>query len=348
MRGSFKLLLFFAAFVGIPVTLYFFSPSGADALSPARDALARRDFPTARRELEAFLAFHPDHRDALFLAARTARRADDPEAAEAFLKRFEKAGGPAADATLERDLRKTQAGEVGNAVPLMRLCAEQPNDPSVPFVLEAFARGLLAVNNLPLAVECLDQWLGLDLPPGDRAQAFVWRGEALARQGLAPEAAAAYRRALQIDSGHTEARFRLADFLARDEPREALPLFESLNRDHPDRPDVWLGLARCHRQLGDLKAAASWIAELSPESTDEVPVLVEAGALALDRGRPKEAEPLLRKAVKLAPNRRDPNVQLLRCLEDLGDWKAIQRQRSLLQKIDDEIQRRIDAAKGKS
>ena len=347
MRGPLKLLLFVAAFIGIPTALYFLSPSGADALTPARDAIARRDFPTARGELDSFLSAHPEHREALFLAARTARRADDTDAAEEYLKRFEKAGGPATDATLERDLRKTQAGQVGNAAHMMRLCAEQPDDLSVPFVLEAFARGLLAVNNPPLAIRCLDQWLGLELSPGDRAQGFVWRAEALSRQGLAPEAAGDYRRALEIQPGHLEARLRLAEFLARDEPREALPLFEALNRDHPDRPDVWLGLARCHRQLGDLDAAADWIARLAPETTNDIPVLVEAGTLALDRGRPKEAEPLLRKAAALAPTRRDPNVQLLRCLEALGDPKAIQVQREQLKTIDDEIQRRIDAARGK-
>jgi tetratricopeptide (TPR) repeat protein len=346
MRGPLKLLLLLAAFVGVPTALYWLSPD-ADALAPARDALARRDFPTARRELDAFLAAHPDHRDALFLAARTARRADDGDAAELFLTRFEKAGGPAADATLERDLRETQAGRVGNAAPMMRLCAEQPADPGVPFVLEAFARGLLAVNNPPLAIACLDQWLGLDLPPGDRAQGFVWRADALSRQGLAPAAAADYRRALAIAPGHGVARFRLAEFLTRDEPSEALPLYQGLNRDDPDRRDVWLGLARCHRQLGELDAAAAWIGKLGPEATDDVPVLVEAGALALDRGRPTDAEPLLRKAVRLAPARRDPNVQLLRCLEDLGDASAVRAQREQLQKIDDEIQRRIDAAKGK-
>ena len=102
-------------------------------------------------------------------------------------------------------------------------------------------------------------------------------------------------------------------------------------------------MAQCHHQLGELEAAAGILQRVQDDRPDDLEVLIEAGTLTLDRGQPRAAEPLLRRAVALAPSRRDPNVQLLRCLQDLGDDAAIRKQQAVLKSIDDEIQRKLDA-----
>jgi len=210
-------------------------------------------------------------------------------------------------------------------------------------MLEALARGILLAGSPNQAITCLDLWLSHSLSPADRVQGLVWRGLALEKMGLAPEAAADYRTLLAIDPNHAEARFRLAEYQTRDEPREAFVQFQRLDRETPGRPEVQLGLARCHRQLGEHATALSIITQLLAARPNDLDVLTEAGTLALDRGKPAEAEPLLRKAITLSPYRLIANVQLLQCLQELGKADDAEVQRSKVKKIDEEIQKRIDA-----
>jgi tetratricopeptide (TPR) repeat protein len=342
-----KPVLLVAAVVGAGVAVYWLSPAPADSLAAARTALERRDFGAAVRELDTHLAHSPNDTAALLMAAQAARRGGDGPAAEAYLARFQAAGGSPAQADRERELRAWQDGRVGDAGRVLAYCRANPDDPAAPLMLEALARGLLAAGPPPLAVACLDEWLARSLSSADRVQALVWHGEALERLGLAPEAAADYRAALAADPNQSEARLRLARFLTRDQPAEALDHFQHLDRETPDRPEVLLGLARCRRQLGDLEAAADVLTRVRAARPDDPEVLIEAGVLAMDRGRPAEAEPLLRRAVALAPGRRDPNVQLLRCLRELGNAAAVRDQEAVVRAIEDDLQRRIDAIQRK-
>lgn len=349
MRAFVKPLLVLAVLVGGPVAAYFLLPRSnkSNHLDAAKAAIGRRDFAAARKELDVYLAARPKDRQALLLAARTARRAGDGPATEPFLSRYLDAGGDAEEADLERVLRRTQDGDPGGAAALMRFCADHPDNPATGFVLEALGRGFLKARVPVQAVTCFDQWLKRDLSPADRAQGLVWRGQALEMLGRNPEAAGGYRAALALDPAHPEARLRLAEFLTRDDPAKALPLFESLDQEAPGRFEVRLGVARCRRQLGDLPAAAALLDQLRAERPGDAAVLTEAGAVALDRGRPAEAEPLLREAVRLAPDRRDPTLQLVRCLHDQGKTAEEREQLARLKTIDDDIERKLNALAGK-
>jgi tetratricopeptide (TPR) repeat protein len=231
---------------------------------------------------------------------------------------------------------------------MLAACAANPDDPAAPLMLEALARGLVPAGPSRLALPTLDLWLSRPISPADRAQALVWRGRVLEeRQRLAAEAAEDYRKALDVAPDHAEARLRLARFLVRNQPAEALEHFRHLDRQTPGRPEVLLGLARTYHQLGDLDAADELLQRLQPGASNDPDVLVAAGALALDRGKPKDAEPLLRRAVSVAPRGRDPNVQLLRCLRELGDEQAVRKQQAVVQSIEDELQRQQIADRGK-
>jgi predicted Zn-dependent protease len=349
MRGrSAVFLLILALFVGLPVAVYLLGlgSNRPDHLAAARAAIERRDFTTARQELDAHLAAHPGHPDARFLAARTARRAGDGPAFEEHLKVYQEIGGDPQTAELERAMLRSQAGKVASADAVLRFASAHPGEPSVPFMLEALAFGLLKAGQPIRAIVALDRWLAHDPPPADRVQALVWRGEALASVGRAPEAAADHRKVLELDPGHALARLRLANFLVRDEPLEALTHLEQLRQTDPDNPDVLLGLARCNRQLGHHDTAGQFLARVRLVRPDDVAVLTEVGALALDLGRPADAETPLRRAVELAPTLRDPTVQLLRCLRESGKEAEAAVQQARLKQIDDEIDRKIEAMKG--
>jgi thioredoxin-like negative regulator of GroEL len=137
-----KSLAVIVALVGIVIGLYFLAPARTDPLAPAKDAIDRRDFSTAREALDRHLEQNPKDKDALFLAARTARRDGDGAAAEAYLLRYLNAGGSNDDAQLERVLRESQEGNVANADRVIAHCTQNPDDPNASLLIEALARGL--------------------------------------------------------------------------------------------------------------------------------------------------------------------------------------------------------------
>jgi Tfp pilus assembly protein PilF len=345
MHWGLKLTVVLVVLIGAPVGLYYWNQRAAsgDHLTLAKDAIERRDFPTALRELDLFLTQMPKHTEARLLAAQTARRAGQFDRADQHLRVFRDLGGSREEADLELELRASQTGaKVDNAVQVLAFCRANPNNPATGAMLEALAQGLLARPNPPLAIQCLDLWLARSLSAADQAQGHVWRGQALDMQGLAPEAAVDYRQALTLAPSHSEARLRLAQFLTRDNPSEARAILEQLLTEAPDRAEVRLHLARCYRLLGELAKAAQYLETLRVEVPDDLNVLIEAGALAIDQGNPAAAEPLLRQAVILAPQRRDPNMELLRCLRALRKDDEAKKQQAKVQEIDDEIQRKID------
>src|SRR4051812_24244108 len=126
MRGGLKFGLLLVGFVGLPVTLYLLSPKSADHLALAKEAIARRDFAHAQRELDTFLKDAPQHAEALLFAAQTARRAGDYETADKQLRAFRAVGGSREEAELEEALRDSQQGFVGNAHQVLQFCRNNP------------------------------------------------------------------------------------------------------------------------------------------------------------------------------------------------------------------------------
>jgi hypothetical protein len=113
-----------------------------------------------------------------------------------------------------------------------------------------------------------------------------------------------------------ECTFALAEVLRRESPIEAMVLFERLREAGYKPADVTVGTAGCLRQLGELDRASALIAPVVAEQPSNVAALVEAAKVDLDRLRPGDAEPRLKRALQLAPKHRDANAQLVRCLLD--------------------------------
>ena len=219
----------------------------------------------------------------------------------------------------------------------LKLCVEQPDNPSVPMMIEALTRGYLAADRPRLAEEATDVWLKRNPPPGDRAYALYLRGRAIERQGKIPDALATYRESLALRPRSPECALALAEVLSREAPPEALPLYERL-RDEGYKPtEVALGTARCLRGLGELDRAAGLVAPLETAQPSNVAVLVEAAKIALDKLRPADAERRLRAALAIAPKHRDANVQLARCLRDLGRDADARAQSEVVRRLDAEL-----------
>ena len=333
------------ALIATAVGWYVFGPGArrVDPRAEAEAAAARRDFPAARAHLDHYLATAPTDRDTHLLAARVARRTGDAPASEAHLRRFADLGGDRELVALERALTRIEGGDPTGSGAVFEFCKARPDHPAVPFALESLTIGMRKIGQADQAENCANEWLRRVVTPAEKAAAHVGRGLALEMKGLTPEAAVEYRRAIALVPGHVEGRYKLAEFLTRDEPTEALGLFRGLVAEQPDRPEVRLGMARCHRQLGDHAAAAGVLGPLLRSRPDDPDVLAEAGVLALDRGRPDEAQELLRRAVEKAPTQRWSNVQLLRCYQERGMAAEAETQKARVKQIDDELEKRIAA-----
>lgn len=348
MRGLVKPLVVLAL-LAAAVGWFAFGPATGrtDHRAEAEAAAGRRDFAAARDHLDRYLSSGPADRDAYLLAARVARRlGDDPAAAE-HLRRYGELGGDHDTVEMERALARIEAGDPAGSGRVYEFCTKTPDHPAAPFAFESLTLGMRKIGQPDRALTCAKEWLRVAVTPADRAAAHVGRGLALAMKGLGAEAAQEYRLALAESPTDPDARFHLAEFLTRDEPAEALALFRGLDAERPDRPEVRLGMAKAHRQLGDHAAAGALLAPLLAARPDDPDVMTEAGTLALDRGRADEAEDLLRRAVAKAPDRRTPNVQLLRCLQERGKTAEADAQRARVKQIDDELEKRIAALSGK-
>ncbi|OWK34693.1 tetratricopeptide repeat protein [Fimbriiglobus ruber] len=330
-----------AIVVGIGSYYLHVESSGTAQLLRAREAITARDFSGALRSLEAYSAGHPDDAEALLLAAQTARRAGDGTAFERYLQRYATAGGGRVPAELERDMWRTQTGDLSAYAGVLRFCQAHPDHPTAPLMLESAAVGCLAANRPNEAVTCTDLWMKGTLSPEDRAEALFLRGRGLEGLGRMPEAAEDYRRVLEQMPTRDDARLRLAQFLTREEPREALTLFERLERDGQKSLEVRLGMARCRRQLGEIDKAGAILDQLATENPRDLAVLTEAGALDLDRGRLAQAETRLRQALSINPNTRDANVHLARCLSELGRDGEARDQFAKVKRIEDELLSRL-------
>jgi tetratricopeptide (TPR) repeat protein len=305
--------------------------------SAIRDALADRDLALADRLLTEYLRHEDDDAAAHLLAAQTARRLDDVTSANQHLNRYRELGGDPEGYQMELVLRGCQSGNLSGASGAMKFCIEQPNNPAVPLMLEALTRGYLAANRPAAAVEVTDVWLKRNPAPGERAYVLYLRGRGFELQAKIPDAVACYRDALGIRPQLHECTFALAEVLRRESPTEALSYYEQLREAGYKPADVTVGTAGCLRQLGELDRASALIAPMVAEQPSNVTALVEAAKVDLDRLRPGDAEPRLKRALQLAPKHRDALAQLVRCLRALGRDTEAKEQSEKLRLLDEEL-----------
>jgi tetratricopeptide (TPR) repeat protein len=303
----------------------------------ARDQMARYHTAAAREHLEECLKVWPRDADALLLAARAARRSGTYDAAELFLARAEKAGAREEDVVLERLLLRAERGEVDEVRPFCRALLEG-DGPDAPLALEAVARGLLRSYRLQEAQAVLDRWQQLQ---PDNAQALFLQGLAYDQQDRRHDALAAFRRALQADAEHDDARLHLARvLLLNGQYAEATPHLEYLRGRLPGSPEVPVLLARCRAALPERRAeAVALLDEVLARAPHYAPALAERGRLALEAGQLEQAEPWLREATRRSPDNVPTHVQYQRCLLGLGKSEEAAAVEARLKQLEKDILR---------
>jgi predicted Zn-dependent protease len=186
----------------------------------------------------------------------------------------------------------------------------------------------------------LRHWL--DHRPDD-VQALLWHGEVQERLLRKEESLAAYRRAVDLSPDQDDARLHFAELLLRArQPEEAAKHLDILRQRQPENTTVLLDLARCRRLQGQAEEARILLEAALAVDPDHAGLLSERGLLAVESGRPKEAEPWLRKAVTLAPQDREAAYTFSRCLQMCGKAAEAQVYIKKVEEIDAQLAR-LDA-----
>lgn len=284
----------------------------------ALNAIERRDFAQARQYLDLCIQQWPDSAETRFLAARTARRAGDLEAAQRLLKEAERLGWVREAIDLERALIMVQAGNHRGVAPLL-LEAIHRHHPDSLLILEVLTPATLRVFEIDVAIACLDAWVELE---PQNPQVHFWRADICERLMRNNDAMEEYKQVLAFAPDNFEARQKYASLLLNQRlPAEALVQYEWLLARKPDDPGIRRGYAYCLVSLGQQEKARSILDELLKlKSNDGVTMLI-LGQLELDSGRPQDAEPWLRKAYRQLPSEPLVMYNLARCLQQNGKFE---------------------------
>jgi tetratricopeptide (TPR) repeat protein len=308
-------------------------------LRRGEEALAAREYAQAREHLTRYLEARPGDARARLLAARAARRLRLYEEASEHLRRCRKDGGDAEAVEVEYALIEVQRGGEGPAAALRERALR--DDELALVILEVLIQHDLDTYRLWEALHGLT--LYLSRRPDD-LQARLARGYVWERFLYFADALEDYRKAVEAHPDSPEARLRLADtLLLGGTPGEALGQYEWLAGPGrwPDRPEVRFGVARCRRRLGEVEEARRLLDALAAEFPEHGELLWERGELELDQGRPAEAEPWLRRALRSIPHDRRVSYSLSRCLRELGRREEAETFEARVQQIDADL-RRLD------
>jgi Flp pilus assembly protein TadD len=210
--------------------------------------------------------------------------------------------------------------------------------PDTPLLLDALTRGYLRQYRLGEARACLNRWLEGE---PDNAQALCLEGLFHLDYSHARTAAeASYRRALERDPEHEEARLGLAVALIEGRKyAEAAEHFEHLRRCQPDNLSVQVGLAECRSALGETDEAARLVEGVLERQPELAPALALRGRLALEGGDPAGAEPWLRRALAREPSNHRALYALVQCLRQNGKEAEAKRRQRQLEQMEEDLDR---------
>lgn len=306
----------------------------------ARSELERYHNPQALRHLQICQNIWPRDPEVLLLASRAARRDLPPrlKEAEEFLETYKQQIRGINDAGDLEQLLLSAECRVDQAAELCWRYVEQ-NRPDAPLILEALTRGYLREYRLAEARQSLDRWRQLQ---PDNPQALCLEGRYRLNYDREHSAAAAeesYRRAVELDGEHEEARLGLAvALLVQQKFAEAVEHLELLRRTQPQDSKILLALAEGRDGLGEIDEAVRLVDDVLSREPNSAPALAQRGWLAMKQLQYTDAENWLRQAVALDPVAHRARFSLYRCLEQNGkEEEARQMKLQHQQALDDVV-----------
>ena len=147
-----------------------------------------------------------------------------------------------------------------------------------------------------------------------------------------------YRRAVEAQPDHGQARLRLAEALLKHQQYDkAATQFERLLHGGLRKPAVLLGLARCRLQQGRREDARHLLDDLLAAFPDDGNALRERGKLALAQEELATAENLLRRAVAAQPYDLEAVYKLSDCLRRRGRTKEADDYRQRVKQMETDL-----------
>ncbi len=305
-------------------------------LDEANASLDQRGFRLASSRFEEYLRSRPDDLPVRLLAAQTARRRGDLDAARDHLGIYQDHNGPPEPRLRELKLVLLAQGQgASDTETLITECLSPSAPPDADLVLEAVIEHQLKLldreSNSGMSLveganakaraqteQTIATWLQRRPGRADQAQGLIWRGKLnllFNRRAAIDD----FRRAIEMDPNHFDARLNLAVSLVEYDVSEAAKQLELLHSRDPRNTQVILLLARARRSLGQPESVIGLLDELLERSPLErgpvyTAAILERGKAALDLGRPNEAESFLRRALAQTPNDPFVHLALSRCL----------------------------------
>jgi tetratricopeptide (TPR) repeat protein len=304
----------------------------------AQAALAEHRNPAARNHVGKSLVVWPESAELLLMAARAERRAAAFDRAETFLDRCRRADDPAwADqVALEWALLRASMGDLRTVEqPLQARLLGSPAE--APLIWEALAEGYRRNFRMPEALRTLDTWIHFE---PENAHVYFLRGEVHRQVGALSRAATEYRRVLELEPEHAEARRRLASALVQvGRYQEAADHLEQLRRASGDDPELGTLLARSKFDSGEREEAVQILDEVLRKHPTDGGALRERGRIALAAADFAAAERLHRQAVDALPHDYESHWGLYRSLQALGKLEEAKEQLVTAQRIKDASER---------
>lgn len=278
----------------------------------------------------------PRDAETLLLSARAARRAQVYGDAERLLHIYREVRGRDQAYTFEQLLlaAESRVDEVSEAC--WKGLEEGRYD--APLLMEALTTGYLRQYRLGQARLCLDRWKREQ--PGN-PQAFYLEGLLnLDYLHDSSHAVASYRRAVELDAGHKDARLGLAVALLMDKnTAAAAEQFERLLQSQPDNARVQVGLAECLDDLGRTDEAMRLLNDVLSRQPQLPSALSLRGQLAVKHGQWSEGAETLRQALRRNPLDHRALYSLILCLERSGKEDEARQHRRRLQQMEDDTAR---------
>jgi tetratricopeptide (TPR) repeat protein len=274
------------------------------------------------------------------LAARAARRAGDFAKAEGYLHGDRKSPGKETDETiLEWALCRAAGGDLGLTEEyLLRRARQEPA--LAPLIWEALIEGYLRMFRIRDALTCLDRWLTLE--PDNFLPHFL-RGKLHRQVRAFAKAVTDYRRVLELAPQQKEARWFLA--LALYEAgryEEAVILFEEIQPQRPNDPELLVRLARCFEKLERPAAAQPLLDAVLAVEPNHPLALRTCGQMAQARGDFTDAEQWLNRAAQAAPYDYQAQWALAQCWQQMGKAAQARAQQARAEALKQRFERLAD------
>jgi tetratricopeptide (TPR) repeat protein len=298
--------------------------------------LSRRDFDRARGRFQSSLSFWP-WRGGLYLRlARAEREQGRFDDADRHIEEAARRGADRESVTLESYLLEVNRGTPRPAVVRLLENRVEEGHPASVLILDTLAQWHLYSYRLGEARACLERALAL---APDSSQTLYLRG--LVLEGLQDRGGAVedYRKAIDANPHHREARQRLAEcLLSLSQGREAAEQLTRLLEEDEDNADLKRALAQALRLEGKPEQAARVLDAVLARPDPPVEALVARGALARDAGRYDEGETWYRRALERQPAERDACRGLAVCLRRQGRAEEAARYRERADRIDRDLE----------